>query len=88
MSQHIGFKENDIVFLIDKNKKPTISMLGIDISAINPFFKNLIGFGFLFVVFGLLYLGLKKLTAPKELKKKEEKELNYLLKIIVKFFPF
>ena len=60
---------------VDKNKKPSITLLGLDISGMNPLLKNAIGFGFLIVVFGLLYLGLNKLI-PKEATKKKKNKKN------------
>jgi hypothetical protein len=68
--------KNEEYIPVDKNKRAEITILGFNISEMNPFVKNLIGFVFIFLIFGGLYFGLKKITAPKEAKKKKNKKNN------------
>jgi hypothetical protein len=58
----------------DKTRKPSFSLLGYDIFGMNPLIKNAIGFGFLIVIFGLLYVGLQKLIPKEQTKKKKNKK--------------
>lgn len=56
------------------NRRTNFSLLGFDIFGMDPFIKNMIGFGFLIVIFGLLYVGLNKLIPKEQTKKKKNKK--------------
>ena len=72
----------------DKPKKQgLLNFLGYNLAELDPMFKNLIGYGFIFIIIVLFSLGLKALMPKKDVvesKKKKKNQINF--KVITNSF--